>query len=106
MKTYTDRLKELRQDNDLSQKEIASLLNCTQTAYGKWENGKREMKIDDLIKLAKYYNVSMDYITGLTNDPTPNWTNKKVLPPMKSNNIENILNNNNGTIGDININQS
>ena len=98
MKKYTERLRELREDKDLSQEEIAKILNCTQTAYGKWENGKREIKLQELIILAKYYKVSLDYIAGLTNDPTPNWTIK--------NNISNSFNNNNGTIGNININQS
>lgn len=89
MKKYTERLKELREDKDLSQREIAELLNCTQTAYGKWENGKRDIKIEDLITLAQYYHVSLDYIAGLTNDPTTHWTVK--------NNI-NIYGNNNGNI--------
>ena len=62
------------------------------------EDGTRKLQIEELIKLAKYYKVSLDYITGLTNDPTPNWTIK--------NNISNSFNNNNGTIGNININQS
>ena len=69
MKNYKERLRELREDRDLSQREIAELLNCTQTAYGKWENGKRDIKIDDLIKLAKFYNVSLDYLAGITDIP-------------------------------------
>ena len=78
MKNYKERLRELREDRDLSQREIAELLNCTQTAYGKWENGKRDIKIDDLIKLAKFYNVSLDYIAGLTNEPTAKWSSKNI----------------------------
>ena len=95
LKKYTERLRELREDRDLSQREIAELLNCTQTAYGKWENGKRDIKIDDLIKLATYYHVSMDYITGLTNDPEPRWSTKS--------RVNNSFNNNSGTFGNINI---
>ena len=95
MKKYTERLRELREDRDISQREIAVILNCTQTAYGKWENGKRDIKIDDLITLAKYYNVSLDYIAGLTNNPTPQWTYQKT--------INNSFNNNKGNIGNINI---
>lgn len=92
MKRYTERLKELREDRDISQKEIGEILNCTQTAYGKWENGKRDIKIDDLITLARYYHVSLDYIAGLTNDPTPYWSTKS---------INNSFNNNSGNIGNI-----
>ena len=58
-----------------------------------------------IIAYAKFFKVSTDYILGLTKDSTPNWTNKKVSPPMKSNTIENSFNNN-GNIGNININQS
>lgn len=105
MKGYTEILKGLREDNDKTQKDIAKILNCTQTAYGKWENGKRQITIDKLITLAKYYNVSLDYIAGLTQDPTPNWTDEKVMPPMKNNTIENILNGNTGSIGNITIEQ-
>lgn len=91
MKRYTDIIKELREDNDYTQEEIAKKLNCSQTAYGKYENGKRNITVDNLIILAKFYNVSMDYITGLTNIKTPNWT-------IKNNSIKNSFNNNSGNI--------
>ena len=103
---YLKRLYDLRTDNDLRQEDIAKILGTTKQTYGRYENGTRKLQIEDLIKLANFYKVSTDYILGLTKDPTPNWTNKKVLTPMKSNNIENILNNNTGNIGDISINQS
>ncbi len=95
MKNYTERLRELREDKDLSQREIAELLNCTQTAYGKWENGKRDIKIGDLIKLAKFYNVSLDYIAGLTNEPTAKWSSKNNIGNNSFNNNRNSFNNSN-----------
>lgn len=70
---YYEKLKQLREDNDLTQTDISKILNCTQTAYSKYEKGQREISIDNLIKLAKFYNVSTDYILGLTNDPKPNY---------------------------------
>lgn len=76
---YTERLKGLREDNDFTQQDIANYLNCSQTAYSKWEKGQRDITIDNLIKLAKLYNVSLDYIAGLTKDPSPNWTIKNSI---------------------------
>ena len=103
---YYKRLRDLREDNDYKQKDIAEYLKIRQEYYSKYELGKIEIPAHMIIELAKLYNVSTDYILGLTKDPTKNWTNKKkVLPPMKSNNIENILNNNTGNIGDVNITQ-
>ncbi len=67
----TMRLKDLREDKDMTQKEIASLLKITQQQYSLYENGIRLIPIDKLIFLAKYYNTSTDYILGLTNDKKP-----------------------------------
>ena len=67
----TMRLKDLREDMDMTQKEIASLLKITQQQYSLYENGIRLIPIDKLIFLAKYYNTSTDYILGLTNDKKP-----------------------------------
>lgn len=103
---YYKRLRDLREDNEYKQKEIAEYLNIRQEYYSKYELGKIEIPAHMIIKLAKLYRVSTDYILGLTQDPTPNWTDKKVMPPMKSNNIKNSFNNNSGNIGEININQS
>lgn len=69
---YIKRLKDLREDNDMSQDEIALLLNCKQQAYSNYENGKRTIPYEQLIKLAKFYKVSIDYILGLTNKKEPN----------------------------------
>lgn len=65
MKTYVEIIRELREDNDKSQKEIAQYLNTTQQVYSRYEKGENEMPIRHLIALCKYYNVSADYILGL-----------------------------------------
>ena len=62
------RLRDLREDNDKKQTEIAELLETYQSHYGKYERGERELPMHLFIKLAKYYNVSLDYLAGLTND--------------------------------------
>ena len=61
------RLKDLREDSDIKQKEIAEYLHIKQNTYSQYENGQRQLPIDILIKLAKFYNVSTDYILGLDN---------------------------------------
>lgn len=61
------RLKDLREDMDLKQKEVAFILKITQQQYSKYELGDRLIPIDKLIILADYYNVSIDYIVGRTN---------------------------------------
>lgn len=66
-----NRIKELREDNDLLQKQIAITLNITRQQYGLYEKGKREIPIEKLIKLAIYYNTSTDYILGLTDEKKP-----------------------------------
>ncbi len=60
------RLKDLREDSDLKQKEIAEFLHVKQNTYSQYENGQRQLPIDVLIKLAKYYNVTTDYLLGLS----------------------------------------
>jgi len=54
----------LREDNDLTQKQIAEYLMCDQSLYSKYERGEREIPLNLIIKLADYYNVSLDYIVG------------------------------------------
>ena len=68
---YIKRLKELREDKDLKQMNIAVLLNMKQPQYARYETGKREIPIDNLIKLANFYNTSTDYILGITNEKKP-----------------------------------
>lgn len=65
---YTKRLYELRTDRDLKQEDIARILKTTKQTYGKYENGKLNLKIEDLITLCQFYDVSADYIIGLTNE--------------------------------------
>ncbi len=64
---YPERIRELRQDNDLSQREIAEMLGIAQTTYSQYELYKRPMPIEYLVALCKYYHVSADYMLGLTN---------------------------------------
>lgn len=61
------RLRDLREDNDLTQSQIASVLNIRQNTYSQYENGKRQMPLELLWKLADYYNTSIDYLVGRTN---------------------------------------
>ncbi len=61
------RLKELREENNLTQLEVASYLNIKQNTYSQYENCKRQLPIDILIKLAKFYNTTTDYILELEN---------------------------------------
>lgn len=73
---YAKILKDLREDHDLFQKDIAKILNTSQSYYAQYENGKRPLPIEHLITLAKFYNVSTDYILGLTNNPQNTWNIK------------------------------
>ena len=60
------RIKDLREDNDITQKEIAEYLHVKQNTYSQYENGQRQLPIEALIALARFYNTSTDYILGLT----------------------------------------
>lgn len=62
------RLKDLREDKDLFQEDVAKVLNITRQQYQLYESGNREIKFHLVIKLAEFYGVSVDYIAGLTND--------------------------------------
>lgn len=65
MKEYYEILRELREDRDMKQSEVASLLGTTQQVYSRYENGVNEMPIRHLITLCRYYGVSADYVLGL-----------------------------------------
>lgn len=67
------RLKDLREDADLKQENIAAALGMKQQQYSEYERGKREMPLRIYVQIAKYYNVSLDYIAGLTNDKRKYW---------------------------------
>lgn len=62
------RLKDLREDADFTQKQVADYLNVRQNTYSQYENGQRQIPIEALIALAKFYKTSTDYILGLTNE--------------------------------------
>ena len=63
------RIRDLREDNDLTQKQLAATLNCSQQVYSNYELGQRDIPTDILIKLSRFYNVSTDYILGLSDKP-------------------------------------
>ena len=65
------RLRDLREANDLTQKQVAEILFIKQNTYSQYENGERQIPIPLLMRLAEYYGVSTDYILELTNVPTP-----------------------------------
>lgn len=65
------RIRDLREDKDLSQKQIASILNMSQTGYSKYKVGTNDIPTRILIKLAIFYNTSVDYILGLTDEIKP-----------------------------------
>ena len=69
MKQCYERLRDLREDNDLKQKEVAEILNTTQQVYSRYENGLNEIPMHHLVTLSKFYKVSTDYILGLTDNP-------------------------------------
>ena len=65
------RIRDLREDSDLTQKELAAYLHIKQNTYSQYENGQRQLPINVLIALAKYYKTSTDYILGLTDERKP-----------------------------------
>ena len=69
MNNYYPRIKDLREDHDFSQQKVAEYLGMKQPQYSRYENGLRDIPTDILIKLAKLYDTSTDYLLGMTNDP-------------------------------------
>ena len=69
-KSY-NRIRSLREDNDLTQKKIATILNISQTGYSKYETGENDIPTKILINLAYYYNTSIDYLLGITDIQKP-----------------------------------
>ena len=63
------RIRDLREDRDLKQKELAQVLHCSQQVYSNYELGQRDIPTEVLIALSKFYNVSIDYILGITDNP-------------------------------------
>ena len=72
---YRTRIRNIREDRDLTQAEVGKLIQKTQQGYNHIETGRAELKIEDLVTLCKFYNVSADYLIGIINDPKP--LNKK-----------------------------
>ena len=64
---YNERIREIREDRSLTQQNVADLLNVGQRTYADYESGKTRIPVDSLMILAKYYDVSMDYISGASN---------------------------------------
>ena len=71
MRTFIEIVRGLREDNDLTQTQIAEVLGTSQTMYARYERGANEMPIRHLVTLCKYYNVSADYILGTEPNPPP-----------------------------------
>lgn len=68
---YLRRLRDLREDRDLTQTQVAQLLGIRQTVYSRYERGFQNLPLEHLLFLADYYKVSTDYLLGRTNDPAP-----------------------------------
>ena len=66
---YRERIKNVREDRDLTQTQVGKILNKSQQGYNHIETGRAELKIDDLALLCKYYDLSADYLIGLTDNP-------------------------------------
>jgi len=75
MDSYYPRLKDLREDHDMTQQQVADILGMKQSQYSRYERGVRDVPTDVLIRLAKLFSTSVDYILGMTNDPKPHKKN-------------------------------
>ncbi|MBQ7598918.1 MAG: helix-turn-helix transcriptional regulator [Clostridia bacterium] len=69
---YFRRLRDLREDHDLMQKEVAAVLGIQQTVYSRYERGFQTIPVEHVLKLADYYSISTDYLFGRTNNPNVN----------------------------------
>ncbi len=78
MLNYYPRLRDLREDRDLSQQQVAEFLGMKQPQYNRYERGLRDVPTDILIRLAELYRTSVDYILGLTDQPKPYAKSKKI----------------------------
>lgn len=82
-KVYT-RIPSLREDHDLTQKKIATILNMSQTGYSKYETGENDIPTRILINLSLYYDTSIDYLLGITDEPKP-YARSKTLEDLDVN---------------------
>jgi len=71
MSDYRTRIRNVREDRDLTQEEVGKILNKSQQGYNHIEAGRAELKIDDLAKLCRFYDLSADYLIGLTDEEKP-----------------------------------
>ncbi|MCE5236394.1 MAG: helix-turn-helix transcriptional regulator [Clostridiaceae bacterium] len=65
------RIRDMREDRDLKQRQIAEFLMCDQSLYSKYERGERDVPLHIMVKLARYYKTSVDYLAGLTDNKEP-----------------------------------
>ena len=79
MRTVYRRIRDLREDHDLNQTEVAKMLGMSQTGYSKYETGENDMPTEILIRLAQFYNTSIDYLLGQTDE-------SKRYPPTEGKN--------------------
>lgn len=79
-----ERIRNLREDKDLTQKQMGQILNMSQTGYNQYEIGKNDVPTKILIQLANFYNTSVDYILGLTNETKPYQRNQNMQNTTKS----------------------
>ncbi|MGN0173834.1 MAG: helix-turn-helix domain-containing protein [Acutalibacteraceae bacterium] len=68
---YRTRMRDIREDSDLTQTQVGRIIHKSQQGYNHIEAGRAELKIDDLVKLCRFYNVSADYFIGLTDEKRP-----------------------------------
>lgn len=88
---YIKRIKDLREDNDITQRELAEYLNITQQQYSLYEKGIRTIPVDLVIELARYYGVTTDYLLGLSGKKQNNINTKNNINIKQgNNNINNI----------------
>lgn len=78
---YIQRIRNLREDSDKTQQELADILGTSQTMYARYERGANELPIHHLITLCQYYHVSADYLLGLSNEKLPLRIKKRKQPP-------------------------
>jgi len=65
------KIRDMREDADLTQQQVAKYLMCDQSLYSKYERGERDVPLEIMVKLAQFYKTSVDYLVGLTNNKTP-----------------------------------
>lgn len=71
MRKVYQRIRDMREDKDMNQTQVARILGMSQTGYSKYETGENDIPTDILIRLAQFYHTSVDYLLGLTDNPKP-----------------------------------